>query len=91
MEFSSRKLKYYTVLIFLRINKNDSLLQRYYYYIQKGVHKDMLAGQPPEQLQAIQRLVPEKYLTSSFLSGLRDKLLEEIDQAYDFSARKAIG
>lgn len=51
----------------------------------------MLAGQPPEQLQAIQRLVPEKYLTSSFLSGLRDKLLEEIDQAYDFSARKAIG
>lgn len=51
----------------------------------------MLAQQPEEQLRAIQRLVPENYLTSSHLSDLRDELLEEIDSDYEFSARKSIG
>ncbi|KAK7111861.1 dynein axonemal heavy chain 3-like isoform X2 [Littorina saxatilis] len=64
--------------------------ERYYYYIRKGVQKMMLAQQPEEQLRAIQRLVPENYLTSSHLSDLRDELLEEIDSDYEFSARKSI-
>lgn len=66
-------------------------VQRYYYYIRKGVQKKMLAPQPSEQLRAIQRLVPQKYLTSHYLSNLRDELLEEIDSDYEFSARKSIG
>lgn len=64
--------------------------ERYYYYIQKGVHKSMLAPQPSQQLLAIQHLVPQQYLTSSHLSNLRGNLLEEIDADYEFSSRKAI-
>ena len=66
-------------------------VQRYYYYIRKGVQKRMLAPQPSEQLRAIQHLVPQQYLTSPYLSNLRDELLEEIDSDYEFSARKSIG
>ena len=66
-------------------------VQRYYYYIRKGVQKSMLAPQPAEQLRAIQHLVPQQYLTSSYLSNLRDELLEEVDADYEFSARKSIG
>ncbi|KAL8573170.1 Dynein heavy chain 3, axonemal [Nucella lapillus] len=64
--------------------------ERYYYYIHKGVNKQMLAPQPSEQLRAIQVLVPQQYLTSHSLHGLRDDLLEEVDADYEFSARKAI-
>ena len=66
-------------------------MQRYYYYIRKGVKTLMLAPQPLEQLRAIQSLVPHKYLTSGYLSNMRDKLLVEMDSDYEFSARKSIG
>lgn len=51
----------------------------------------MLAPQPSEQVHAIQKLVPQKYLSTPALINVRDQLLEEIDADYECACRQIIG
>lgn len=51
----------------------------------------MMAPQPRDQVERIEKLVPDKYLTSTFLEPLKEELLQEIDDDYEYSTRKSIG
>ncbi|XP_030626002.1 dynein heavy chain 3, axonemal [Chanos chanos] len=62
-------------------------LERYMYYISKGIHSQILALQPPHQINNILRLVP-----ACLHSNRREleNLLEEVQFDYSFSLRKSI-
>lgn len=66
-------------------------LQRYYYYIEKGIKRSMLAPQHPDVMKNVQMLIPERLCTSVELKWLNDELLEEVNNDYELSLRKAIG
>ena len=51
----------------------------------------MVVPQAPEQIEAVKHLVPVQYLHSAHLAELREELLEEIQQDYLYSLKKAIG
>ena len=51
----------------------------------------MLAPQHPEVMKNVQTLIPERLCTSAELKWLNDELLEEVNNDYEFSLRKAIG
>ena len=67
------------------------LLQRYYYYIEKGIKKEMLAPQEGEEVKRIKSMIPEPLLTCGELQPLVEELTSEVDSDYEFSLRKAIG
>ncbi|XP_076804189.1 dynein axonemal heavy chain 3-like isoform X1 [Clavelina lepadiformis] len=75
---------------------NDSIqpsrqdLERYHYYITKGIAAHQLAGPPPGQMERIQRSLPEKLQDNSDLNLMMNDLREEVLKYYDFSYRKAI-
>lgn len=66
-------------------------LQRYYYYIQKGIKREMLAPQPTEQVKRIRTMIPDELLEAHDLTKLQDCLSDEVTQDYEFSVRKSIG
>ncbi|XP_012937339.1 dynein heavy chain 3, axonemal [Aplysia californica] len=65
-------------------------LERYYYYIRKGIAVSMLAPQESQQLRNIERLVPAHLLTAKHLQPMYSDLREEIASDYEMSARKCI-
>ncbi|XP_041362756.1 dynein heavy chain 3, axonemal-like isoform X2 [Gigantopelta aegis] len=65
-------------------------LERYYYYIRKGIVPSMLAPQPQMQLKNIQSHVPDSLLTNPELESTTQELLEEINLDYEYSLRKTI-
>lgn len=67
------------------------LLQRYYYYIEKGIGKEMLAAPPTSQMHNISALVPPPYFTSNELAPMVYELSDEITNDYEYSLRKSIG
>ena len=64
-------------------------LERYYYYIGKGVDSDMLASQPKETMKRVRSLLKSELLGPSH-QGLIKELVDEINEGYDFSGRQAI-
>ncbi|XP_061175178.1 dynein axonemal heavy chain 3-like [Saccostrea echinata] len=64
--------------------------QRYYYYIEKGIKRSMLAPQDPEVMKNVKKLIPERLCTSLELKWLNEDLSEEVNNDYEFSLRKAI-
>jgi len=76
-------------------NSKDSKLvcccQQYYYYISSGIHVNMLAPMPSDQMQHIRKMVPRNLATDyKFLPTAR-QLDEEIEDDYYFSLRRGIG
>ena len=67
------------------------MLQRYYYYIDKGIKSEMLAPQPDMQLRTIESMIPENLLSSTELSQTKVKLDDEVTADYELSLRKSIG
>lgn len=51
----------------------------------------MLAPQHPDVMKNVQMLIPERLCTSVELKWLNDELLEEVNNDYELSLRKAIG
>ena len=66
-------------------------MQRYYYYINKGIKKEMLAPTAPETMQRVRSMIPNPLLQASHLQLLLRDLDGEVEQDYDYSVRKAIG
>ncbi|XP_046326217.1 dynein axonemal heavy chain 3-like [Haliotis rufescens] len=69
---------------------NERDLERYYYYINKGIRREMLAPQSHTQVKNIQRLVPSHLISSWEHETLNQLLLQEIDTGYEMSIRKSI-
>ena len=68
------------------------LLQRYEYYISRGVPDHSLAAQDQEVMERIlQKRIPEKLTRNTELDPLITKLKQEVVGDYDFSVRKSIG
>ena len=68
------------------------LLQRYEYYISRGVPDHSLASQDQEVMERIlQKRIPEKLTRNTELDPLITKLKQEVVGDYDFSVRKSIG
>ncbi|XP_059139620.1 dynein axonemal heavy chain 3-like isoform X2 [Physella acuta] len=65
-------------------------LERYYYYIRKGISPNMLAPQPSQQLKHIERMVPQNLLLAKHLQPMCQQLRLEIANDYEMSARKSI-
>ncbi|CAD5122382.1 DgyrCDS10813 [Dimorphilus gyrociliatus] len=73
----------------------DQDLERYYYYINRGISADMLAAQDRDIMDRIDRLIPNKFLTksafaSNLLAPLYSNLKEEVREDYEMSLKKAI-
>lgn len=67
-------------------------VQRYEYYISRGVPNHSLAAQDPEVMERIlQNRIPEKLRRNTELDPLVTELKQEVVSDYDFSVRKAIG
>ena len=67
-------------------------VQRYEYYISRGVPNHSLAAQDPEVMERIlQKRIPEKLRRNTELDPLVTELKQEVVSDYDFSVRKAIG
>ncbi|KAK3579501.1 hypothetical protein CHS0354_028323 [Potamilus streckersoni] len=69
---------------------SDRDLERYYYYIEKGVKRAMIAPQHPDVMKNICSLVPNPLLNSSELGSMVTSLTEEISNDYEYSFRKSI-
>ncbi|KAK6187847.1 hypothetical protein SNE40_005782 [Patella caerulea] len=69
---------------------SDRDLERYYYYIDRGIHDKMLAPPHPSQLKNIKHLVPSALLTNPELEELEQNLVEEINEDHKQSLRKSI-
>nr|XP_026696681.1 dynein heavy chain 3, axonemal [Ciona intestinalis] len=65
-------------------------LERYYYYIQKGIDSKQLAGPPPGQMDRIESSLPENLRENVDLKILQQNLTDEVLNDYDFSYRKSI-
>ena len=65
------------------------LLQRYYYYTDKGIKSDMLAPQPTDVIKHVHFLIPPSLLSS--LPKMTHDLALEVKTDYEFSLRKSIG
>lgn len=72
---------------------NDcSFVQRYQYYISRGVPDHSLAAQDQEIMERIvQKRIPDKLARNAELDPLITKLKQEVGGDYDFSVRKSIG
>ena len=67
-------------------------LQRYEYYISRGVPDHSLAAQDQEVMERIlQKRIPEKLRRNTELDPLVTELKQEVVSDYDFSVRKSIG
>ena len=67
-------------------------LQRYEYYISRGVPDHSLAAQDQEVMDRIlNKRIPEKLARNTELDPLISKLKQEVVGDYDFSVRKSIG
>ncbi|ESO89088.1 hypothetical protein LOTGIDRAFT_210054 [Lottia gigantea] len=69
---------------------SDRDLERYYYYIEKGINKEMLAPPQPGQLKEIENLVPQALLENPELEDIHTELIEEIHEDHRQSIRKSI-
>jgi len=67
------------------------LFQRYYYYIQKGIDRTMIASPNSAIMKNVCNLVPSPLLTNSELDPMINDLAEEINHDYEYSVRKSIG
>ncbi|RUS89800.1 hypothetical protein EGW08_002412, partial [Elysia chlorotica] len=65
-------------------------MERYYYYIRKGISPAMLASQSEEQLRNIEKMVPSHLLSARHLQPMYQDLKEEIANDYEMSSRKCI-
>ena len=65
--------------------------QRYYYYIQKGIKREMLAPNAPETMRRVRSMIPSPLLVAPNLQTLLRDLDGEVEQDYEHSVRKAIG
>ncbi|XP_015683342.1 dynein heavy chain 3, axonemal-like, partial [Protobothrops mucrosquamatus] len=65
-------------------------LERYCYYIHKGIRKDMLALQDENVLNNILTHIPSIFLASPDLEGLLNSLMEEIQSDYQIWLMKNI-
>ncbi|XP_033740540.1 dynein heavy chain 3, axonemal-like isoform X1 [Pecten maximus] len=63
---------------------------RYYYYIEKGIRREMLALPHPDTMKNICQLVPSPLLSSIELKGMVEDLTKEVNSDYEFSIRKTI-
>ncbi|XP_078356518.1 dynein axonemal heavy chain 3-like, partial [Oculina patagonica] len=71
------------------VSKRD--LERYEYYISRGVPDHSLAAQDQEVMKRIlQKRIPEKLTRNTELDPLITKLKQEVVGDYDFSLRKSI-
>ncbi|XP_062820321.1 dynein axonemal heavy chain 3 [Anolis carolinensis] len=78
-----------------KISKEEVLptdidLERYCYYIHKGIRKDMLAPQDELVMENILSLIPSRFLTNLHLEALRKSLKEEIQDDYHIWLMKDI-
>nr|XP_006820578.1 PREDICTED: dynein heavy chain 3, axonemal-like [Saccoglossus kowalevskii] len=69
---------------------NERDIERYHYYITKGIHNDMLAPQPRDLMEHVRSRLPHKIKDNPELEGMRKDLVSEIDSDFDFSLRKSI-
>ncbi|KAK7493483.1 hypothetical protein BaRGS_00015194 [Batillaria attramentaria] len=65
-------------------------VERYYYYVERGVPRKYIAPQPKQQLKKILDLVPDMYQTSARLAPLYQQLLLEVNENYMYSACMAV-
>ena len=65
--------------------------QRYYYYIDRGIHKSMIAPQNAEVMKNVASLIPNPLLANTDLHPMVDDLSEEVNNDYEHSIRKSIG
>ena len=65
-------------------------MQRYNYYIERGIEPDMLAPQPPEQMVNVMKLIPSRLSEAQHLQSLITDTKHEILDDYEFSLRKCI-
>ncbi|XP_052264555.1 dynein axonemal heavy chain 3-like isoform X1 [Dreissena polymorpha] len=65
-------------------------LERYYYYIDKGIDKSMIAVPDPSMMKNVCGLVPSALLTNNELDHMIQDLSEEINHDYEYSIRKSI-
>ncbi|XP_078610604.1 dynein axonemal heavy chain 3-like isoform X1 [Branchiostoma floridae x Branchiostoma japonicum] len=65
-------------------------LERYYYYITKGVRSEMLAPAPEDQMPNIKSRIPEALRNNPDLNKIVVALTEEAEGDYNFTLRKCI-
>ncbi|XP_039273758.2 dynein axonemal heavy chain 3-like isoform X3 [Styela clava] len=65
-------------------------MERYYYYIQKGIAAEQIAGPPSGQMDRIKLSLPEKLRTNVNLTPHLSELNDEVLTDYDFSYRKSV-
>ncbi|XP_074647644.1 dynein axonemal heavy chain 3-like [Tubulanus polymorphus] len=74
-----------------KVEPDEQDLERYYYYIEKGVKPDMIARQNDDVMKRVHSMIPVSLLKSSELNELQNQLLVEVKNDYEFSIRKTIG
>jgi hypothetical protein len=65
--------------------------QRYYYYVERGINKSMIAVPDPSIMKNVCGMVPSSLLTNHELDPMIQDLSEEINHDYEYSIRKSIG
>ncbi|XP_053383461.1 dynein axonemal heavy chain 3-like [Mercenaria mercenaria] len=68
----------------------DRDLERYYYYVEKGINKSMIAVPDPSIMKNVCSMVPSGLLTNHELNPMIQDLSEEINHDYEYSIRKSI-
>ncbi|KAM8960487.1 dynein axonemal heavy chain 3 [Pelodytes ibericus] len=74
----------------LKENPTPRDLERYFYYVHRGIQREMLAPQEMEQMERILRNVPNQLLNNPTLEKLFLEIREEIEYDYYMSLRKSI-
>ncbi|XP_076997717.1 dynein axonemal heavy chain 3 [Tamandua tetradactyla] len=69
---------------------SQSDLERYSYYLTKGIQKDMIAPEDEDVMVRISKLISNKLLTNPFLEPLLSILVEEKENDYYYSLKKSI-
>ncbi|XP_077979573.1 dynein axonemal heavy chain 3-like isoform X2 [Glandiceps talaboti] len=65
-------------------------MERYHYYITKGVNATMLAPQPLDMMPHIKDRLSQKIKEDPDLDYMQKDLVEEVNEDFDFSLRKSI-
>ncbi|CAH1793734.1 unnamed protein product, partial [Owenia fusiformis] len=65
-------------------------MERYWYYISKGIKKEMLAPPPECQMPNIRRLIPSQLLKKPAFGEMIGELNVEVNSDYELSLRKSI-
>ena len=72
------------------MNHSRFYFQRYYYYIERGIKREMVAPPETETIKKIKTLIPKEIVEDPKYNQSLSTLEEEVRMDFEFSVRKSI-